>query len=343
MHPAAEIDTIRFDWSTLDDLESALGQFELPQRPSGSNVDQHCDHLNSLANHFKVHDIARRNADDLARGHRDLLVMLLEPADSQATLDHGTSLPSTIKFVDHELKAASNGRNWQNTCIFDIRPFRSDEVREIEQRRGGSDLVQARDALAYDTTEQMLSALRPDVVLLCQSSTGTDMHEFARKLSSSVAHCGSLFLYRLKCGNEVVVINSLHPMYAVRYTDEGEGNRLTSRVRHAMIRFTFLQAANIVAGRCITGPGTKKLQDAVWGAHKSPHCLLPTGKLDRSLDDRSQGFSLAPNASPGMRHIWNKMVAEKRQEVSSAFSTFKLSNSGRLTGERQAKSIDDSP
>lgn len=159
----------------------------------------------------------------------------------------------------------------------------------------------------------MLETLRPDVAILCQSRTKKDPHEFASYFSSSVDRAGDIFLHRLSDDKQVIVINSLHPMYAARDADEMDS--IVCDIRKSMIRFTFLQAINILEGRVIVGAGVSKLQDALWGASRYPHSLLPSGRLDPSLDNRPKGIFLAANATKDFKRMWDEIIAKRVKEV----------------------------
>lgn len=102
-------------------------------------------------------------------------------------------------------------------------------------------------------------------------------------------------------------------MHSMRYA-AGEG-AVVKRIREAALRFSFLQAVSILSGRIIRGSGVRKLQDALHGASQSPHMLLPSGLLDRSLDDRYKGVYLAHNATTEFKQMWQEIMAEKSEQV----------------------------
>ena len=118
------------------------------------------------------------NAIELAQGHRDLVILLLEPADSEATELHSQNLPPTIEDVNQELQSVCRTRDWRNTCKLDLRPFRSAVICKMKK------VPQEQDEYAYDATRTILELLRPDVLLVCQSSTRSSNNAFARSFSS---------------------------------------------------------------------------------------------------------------------------------------------------------------
>lgn len=173
------------------------------------------------------------------------------------------------------------------------------------------------------------------LLLLCQSSTSSSSNEFAQSLSSSIGEFAKLSLYRLESGKQVITICGFHPMYAVRYA-AGE-DPVIERIRTAALRFSFLQAVNILSGRVIRGRGVQKLQDAVYGASQSPHMLLTSGLLDSSLDDRFKGIFLAHNSAPRFKRMWQEMMVKKLDEVSRAKKHANFSqNTNVLLGEQES-------
>jgi hypothetical protein len=306
-------DKIDFNWTTLGDLEPNLLNLKLVYEPSAEIFDRHCTVLKGLATKLKATEVAQSNAQGLAKGYRDLAMLAQEPADYENVVEHAAQggLPPTIDFLSRQLFEASGTRNWENTCIMDIRPFRSSRLRSLDS----SDSVRAKkDYLSYDTTEEMIDILQPDVLVIFQTATAHVSHGFAQRMSSSVRSSGRISLHKVRNGKHILVINSLHPMYALRFA-EGLLPEVT-QLRQAMIKFNILQAVNLLAGRIIVGRGEYKLRNAVWGASHDPPRLLSSGRVDPRLDDRFKGVSLANNASPEMRQLWAKVVKTKRDQVS---------------------------
>jgi hypothetical protein len=301
--------TISFDWNNLDELEVSIQDLAVVGFHKAAKTAKHCDVLRHAQACLAASDIAVANAVELAEGHADLAVLLLEPADTESKKSHQEDLPRTIQIIDEELLESCRTRDWRNTCIIDVRPFRSNERRMLEN----AEIQERQDNLAYGTTGRMLNMLEPDVLILCQTATSSSSNEFARSLSSSIGDFGKLSLYRLESGKTVITICGFHPMHATRYA-AGEG-AVVKRIREAALRFSFLQAVSILSGRIIRGPGVRKLQDAVYGASRSPHMLLPSGLLDQSLDDRFRGVYLAHNATTRFKQMWQKMMAEISEQV----------------------------
>jgi len=247
----ANIDSITtsFDWNDLSGLEVSLQNLAVVGFHKAARTAKHCDVPRHAQACLTASDIAVANAVELAEGHADLAVLLLEPADTESESLHQEDLPRTIQVIDEELLESCRTRDWRNTCIIDVRPFRSNkrrmsEIVEIRERQ---------DNLAYTTTRRMLNILEPDVLILCQSATRSSSDEFAKSLSSSIGEFGNLSLYQLESGRKVITIGSFHPMHAMRYA-AGEG-AVVKRIREAALRFSFLQAVSILSGRIIRGPG----------------------------------------------------------------------------------------
>lgn len=299
-----------FDWNNIDELESSLRDFEIVGWPRPKQCSAHCDVLRRLGNQLSATRTAVSNAVELAQGHSDLVILLLEPADSEATELHSENLPPTVEDVNHELQSVCRTRDWRNTCILDLRPFRSGVIRELEET------PQEQDEYAHNATRTILETLRPDVLLVCQSSTRSSDNGFARSFSSPIGSYGKVLLHHQLGAKHMIVIHAFHPMYA-RHVPDGE--QMVKRIRRAALRFAFIQAVNILNGRIIRGPGVTKLRDALYGASRTPHLLSQNGNLDRSLDDRFQGVYLSSKATPEFRRLWEEMMAEKEEEVSLVF------------------------
>jgi hypothetical protein len=303
--------TVPFDWSNLDELDSSLRNLEVVGYPKATTTVEHCNVLRASQERLFATDIAVSNAVELAGGYADFAVLLLEPADTEATKLHTEDLPRTIQHVDEELLKSCRTRDWHNTCIIDVRPFRSNERRMSDT----PEVRERQDTLAYEVTERTLNMLEPDILLLCQSGTSSASNDFAQSVSSSIREFGKLSLHRLENGKQVVVICGFHPMYAMRYAANEDCAVL--RIRKAGLRFAFLQAMSILRGKVIRGRGVQKLQDAVYGASQTPHMLLASGLLDPSLDNRFRGIFLADNADLGFKRKWQEVMSRKSAEVSN--------------------------
>lgn len=200
-------DSAKFDWSHIVQLNAALDDLRIDSSLRAPKQNRHCLYLRDAGAELAAGSIAISNATELAEAHTDLVVLLLEPANQEATSAHSQSMPDTITYVDNEFHNASHSRNWKNTCIFDIRPFRSQARRKYEDPEEQKE----RDDIAYEATKQMLDMLEPDVVLLCQSATRSSKNGFAKMVSSTAEH-GMLSLYKLQSGKRSILVHGFHPM-----------------------------------------------------------------------------------------------------------------------------------
>jgi len=159
-------------WNCLFDISRSLALSRLPGR-------QNTVTFSATRRDVWPRDTAVANAVELAEGNADLAVLLLEPADTETTELHHENLPRTIQYMDEELHKSCRTRDWRNTCIVDIRPFRSNERRMSET----PEMRERQDDLAYEVARRTLNMLEPDVLLLCQSGTSSSSNKSARSLS----------------------------------------------------------------------------------------------------------------------------------------------------------------
>lgn len=130
-------------------------------------------------------------AEKLAEGFNDLLVVLLEPTDIYSSCEPEEVIirSNALQAIDNTLRDASKGqRSLANTCTFDIRPFRSASVREVES----DDEKDNNDEFAYEVFQNMVHVLKPKVIIVCQCSTERVRNELAAKLSSSTGSTANL-------------------------------------------------------------------------------------------------------------------------------------------------------
>lgn len=172
-----------------------------------------------------------------------------------------------------------------SSCIVDVWSFRSsfhrdwdDSVLEREQK----------DCKSYDATEKLIEILQPDVLIILQTATTSASYGFARRMSFFIRTSWRVFLHKLRTGKQVIVVNSFHPMYALRFAEGSD----VAQLRQAMIRFNILQAVN----RVIVGNGETKLPQA------SRRCLgsQPQSSSIASQRTRSPAWwQIQRNVSPG--------------------------------------------
>jgi hypothetical protein len=166
---------ISFNWTNLDELDLSLSSLKIAGSPKATIAVKHCDVLRDSQECLSANDIAVFNAAELAEGYADFAVLLLEPADMEEEELHAERIPRTIECVSEELLGSCQTRDWHNTCIVDIRPFRSNQRRMHDN----AEMRESKDDLAYNVTKRMLNMLEPDVLLLCQSATSSCSNRFA--------------------------------------------------------------------------------------------------------------------------------------------------------------------
>ncbi|CZS92361.1 uncharacterized protein RAG0_02768 [Rhynchosporium agropyri] len=174
----------------------------------------------------------------------------------------------TLKWIDKILQRSSQGvRTWENTRIFDIRPFRNAKWRE----EGDSYSRERFDEMAYDTFEEMIRLAKPDIVLVCQCETSkTAKNKLATALSSSVTSAGTLSVLEI-LGRKTIIVNGFHPSYFTRQLWTKDGDAVAderepscrwpdlSVLSEGLLEFAFLAAVNAAAGRKISGFGQTNL------------------------------------------------------------------------------------
>ena len=155
---------IRFDFDTEAHARPELEKCT-SRSPAPPVSDAHVSHLNILSLELGSPTQALRNARYLAAGSPDLVVILLEPSNWEATHLYENEIlevyPPTIQILDKSLRLASNNlRSIDNTVILDSRPLRLKEQRESETLENRNE----RDDAAHRTLKRMLGLLRPKVI-----------------------------------------------------------------------------------------------------------------------------------------------------------------------------------
>ena len=170
----------------------------------------------------------------------------------------------TLRYLDVAL--ASYGRSFEDTVILDVRPYRSAGHRDAR----GKESHTAEDEVAYLVFEAMVEQLQPDVILVCQCQTSRVKNKFVAQLSSSAKRFAKMRLQTLHSGKEVIVVDSFHPMYALR-----SERAIDRSLRDALFKLTVAMAVNAAIGRQCQGFGIINLQMAV--RDSSPAIILRAG------------------------------------------------------------------
>lgn len=175
-----------FNFIDLEDIRPSLLKLGCPLRPIHQRTaTNHLKILDDLAQDFKVCSNGSLNAQRLAKGYEDLVVVLIEPTDKAEQVPYLEMLAAspTLPYVNETLQFASgNERNIDNTIILDVRAFRSNSIRTSQSL---DDQIH-EDELAHKKFEQIMSVLRPRVVVVYQCVINNAKKGFVRDICSSV-------------------------------------------------------------------------------------------------------------------------------------------------------------
>ena len=117
---------VQFEFKDPDTARGTLKTLRCTNKISDDFVNTPVEAIDACAAEFEVPEPARELAQFLGQGHRDLLIVLLEPTEiwSTQTPEEVFQESWTLKKVDGELRDASCGqRTWRNTCMVISRPM----------------------------------------------------------------------------------------------------------------------------------------------------------------------------------------------------------------------------
>lgn len=185
----------------------------------------HLTPLELLGDVFGVSKQVVENAECLASGRPDLVVLLLEPSNKADYVSYEDEKERpTLIFVDEYLRKF--GTNIDETIVLDMRPFRPKVQRCLEFQKSEKLCLQ-NDEMAYACTGGILAILQPKVILVCQCQTGNANEEFARILCSSTGRDGLngkvkdvSLLINGSLPYKPTVVYSFHPMWALYEEEE---------------------------------------------------------------------------------------------------------------------------
>lgn len=122
---------VRFDFCDLEDIRPGLLKCVIGSYRAGT-ISTHLDQLRKLGSTFNAIEYARKNAERLVTGYKDLVVVLQEPNDIVEDVSYYKMFQSStaLRFLDASLRLVFKGQRCvKNTIILDIRPYRSNRVR----------------------------------------------------------------------------------------------------------------------------------------------------------------------------------------------------------------------
>jgi hypothetical protein len=252
--------SVTFNFRDLGDVRPALGQCAIGSQGQ-SIIDAHLAPLKRLAVRLKATDCALDNVERLAIGFEDIVIVLLEPSDQEEHYSfgeilsrEGNSYASAVQLLDQALRLAfENQRSVDNTIILDSRPLRSRKVRCSENDA----TREQNDAASYKALNEVLSLLRPKVIVVCHCEEDGIQHGMPPSLRSSVRDAGTTSFLTMENGHDCVKVSSFHPMFFART----ESNKPLQRVmRENLFDATLVVAANTLAGLTVKGFGIENLR-----------------------------------------------------------------------------------
>ncbi|XP_014550218.1 hypothetical protein COCVIDRAFT_116074 [Bipolaris victoriae FI3] len=218
----------------------------------------HLQELDRTGLELGASPFARENAKNLATGYGDLIVVLLEPTDKAETHCYDAMKASSpaLQLVDETLTMAFAGqRNVENTIILDRRPFRSAEIQGCEDER----TTERNNQKAYQGFEAAIAILRPKVIVVCQCRDTVPDGQLSDQWSSSVSKSGDYDIVQMGNEHKCFRVYSSHPMHFQRIGDEK--GPLKRVLLEYLYDATFVIAANLLAGREISGFGLSNLRN----------------------------------------------------------------------------------
>lgn len=183
-----------------------------------------------------------------------------------SSLDEALIRSGTLTEIDDQIiKFTSGHRNIHNTCVFNLYPHLSEDVKD------DSRVFQARGC-----SNEMVELLRPAVVVVAQCDTrDVKAHDIASVLTSSTKLAGTWRFLRA-WGRQLLVVYAFHPSNFIRknylrpWASSYFGKRTNSiddadmrrakKLLGAMFSLAFMLAYNALAGRDVYAPGAGKLR-----------------------------------------------------------------------------------
>ncbi|KAI4167672.1 MAG: hypothetical protein LQ343_007026 [Gyalolechia ehrenbergii] len=246
---------VRFDFCDMEDIRPGLLKCAIGSYGAGT-ISTHLDQLRKLGSTLNATECARKNAERLATGYEDLVVVLQEPSDIAEDVPYHKMFQSStaLQFVDASLRLAFKGQRCvENTIILDIRPYRSNRVRMQQEEHEN----QREDEEAYKGFRGIFSLLSPKVFIVCQCQPCGEQQDFTLNFSSSINTSGRIKAYTQE-GKKSIRVASFHPMYFV-HTDQ-DAEPLKRIMREYLFDATFIVAANLLVGRRLLGFGLANLR-----------------------------------------------------------------------------------
>jgi hypothetical protein len=152
-----------------------------------------------------------------------------------------------MRYVDSALKLVFHGkRDFRNTVILDMKPFRSDKIR----RQESTEEQQVNDRSACIALQDSLNILRPKVIMVCHCE------ESENHLRSSTEKAGIIGSF-ISTSHRCIAVFSFHPMFIERTETDLSFRR---EMRQHLFNATFAVASNALIGRSLTGFGLSNIR-----------------------------------------------------------------------------------
>lgn len=256
-------DRVSFDFCDLEDIRPGLDKCAIGTH-GARIIKTHLGTLQKLGSTLNATELARENAERLATGYEDFVVVLLEPSDKaeDAPYDEMFSQSTALQRVDESLRLAFKGQRCvENTIILDVRPYRSDRIRKRQKVEQGEDGCLLEDDRAYRGFGDLISKLSPKAFIICQCQPCGEQQDLTLNFSSSTKASGRIKAFT-QYDKISVIVKSFHPMW-FEYTDRND-DPLRRVMREYLFDSTFIVAANVLVGRRLSGFGLTNLR----------HCAL---------------------------------------------------------------------
>lgn len=250
--------SIQFDYQDVDDIPTALERLTSQPEWSAITSVNHLSYIASFSRYLELGSHTLINAESLANGFTDLVVVLTSPTNKADSLPFETmvSASRTLRFLDNTLRWVTRGkRNIRNTIILDGQVLRSQNLQRNESRAER----QRHDHQGFQVVKDTCNMVEPRVMLVCNCSPfETTELLMADLLVSSVSEAGSIEKHAWSSGAEVKMVKSFHPEFVAKCQEPGYRT-----LREMLFRLTVAMAVNLLSQGEIQGPGILKLRRSV--------------------------------------------------------------------------------
>ena len=227
----------------------------------------HLASLRELARKLGVTNHALANAEALATGYSDLIVVLQGPcntADEVPYLEMVSRSPALPR-LDESLQSSSLGeRTLENTIVIYVKPFRSNRIRKA-QIRNDREGCWRDDAAAYQAFQGMIHLLSPEALVICQIEFYEEQNPMSN-MSSTFGESGKQTRVHTRVSKSSIKVASLHPKWR-QERNERKGRRASWKerrdLRQLLFESTLVVAASALIGRRVVEFELDKFENPV--------------------------------------------------------------------------------